>query len=63
MALKTFKSGKAAGADEILPTFLKFLGPKGRNWLSRLVTAVAKTCNIPKLCRATNLIPLLKSGK
>lgn len=63
MALKAIKSDKAAGVDGVLPEFLKFLGPKGRNWLSRLATVVAKTSKIPKLWRAVKVIALLKPGK
>ncbi|KAF0712149.1 RNA-directed DNA polymerase from mobile element jockey, partial [Aphis craccivora] len=63
MALKVIKSGKAAGTDGVLPEFLKFLGPKGRNWLTRLATAAAKTSNIPKLWRVAKVIAILKHGK
>jgi hypothetical protein len=46
MALKAIKSSKVAGADRVLQKFLKFLGPKGRNWLSKLAIVVAKISKI-----------------
>jgi len=52
MALEAIKSGKAADIKGVLTEFLKFLGPKGRNWLTRLATFAAKTSNIPNLWRA-----------
>lgn len=49
IALKTIKNEIAGGADEVLSGFSKFLGPIDRNWLSKLVTVVAKIYCIPKL--------------
>lgn len=42
-ALKAVKNGKAAGADGILPEFLKNLVVKGRNWLAKLTTNIANS--------------------
>lgn len=63
MALKAIKSSKAASVDEVLLEFLKFLGPKSRNWLTRLASVAAKTSNIPKLWQAAKVIAILKPGK
>lgn len=63
MELKAIKNGKAASVDGVLPKFLKFLGPKGINWLTRLAKTAAKTNNIPKLWRAAKVTAILKPGK
>ncbi|KAL4153463.1 hypothetical protein QTP88_001296 [Uroleucon formosanum] len=62
-ALKLVKSGKAAGVDGILPDFLKFLGPKGKAWLTNLFSAVKNNNVLPKLWRETKVIAILKPGK
>ncbi|KAL4153411.1 hypothetical protein QTP88_001244 [Uroleucon formosanum] len=62
-ALKLVKSGKAAGVDGILPDFLKFLGSKGKAWLTNLFSAVKNNNVLPKLWRETKVIAILKPGK
>lgn len=56
VALQAVKNGKAAGADGILPEFIKMLGPKGKTWLAKLSTEIANTSVIPKLWREVKAI-------
>ncbi|XP_049814006.1 uncharacterized protein LOC126260712 [Schistocerca nitens] len=48
-ALTLMKTGKAAGPDEILPEFLRELGPIGRKWMAKLFTECIKSGALPKL--------------
>lgn len=51
LALKSVKSGKAAGPDGILPEFVINLGQRGRHWIAKLSTAASKKGTLPKLWR------------
>ena len=56
-------NGKAAGIDNILPEFIKRLGPAGRQWLARFMSRIASKGMIPKCFRKAKVIAVLKPGK
>lgn len=62
-ALKNVKNRKAAGTDEILPEFLKNLGPRSISWIAKLVNKIVNTNTIPKIWRETKVIAILKPNK
>lgn len=62
-ALKLVKNGKAAGADGILPEFLKNVGPKCINWIAKLATEIGNYGKIPKLWLESKVIAILKPNK
>lgn len=61
--LKATKQKKAAGTDNVLPEFLKELGPKGRKWLAKLFTNIINTGFLPVEWKETKVIAVLKPGK
>jgi len=63
MALSLVKNGKAAGADGVLPVFIKHIGPKGKMWLANLFSYVKNTTTLPKVWREAKVIAILKPGK
>lgn len=62
-ALKSVKNGKAAGKDEILPEFLKNLGPRSIRWIAKLANKIVNTNTLPKIWRETKVIAILKPNK
>lgn len=63
VALKSVKNGKAAGADGILPEFLKNIVPHCIKWIEKLATEIGNSGNIPKLWLESKVIALLKPHK
>lgn len=61
--LKSVKNGKAAEADEILPEFLKNLGPRSISWIAKLASEIADTNFLPKLWREAKVIAISKPKK
>jgi len=47
VVLKKMKSGTAAGYDNILPQFLKHMGPRAKNWLTSLFNRIVQEKKIP----------------
>ena len=61
-AIKSLKSGKAAGIDEIRPEMLKSMGEKGMQWLLRVCRTAWRTGNTPEDWRTGVVVPLYKKG-
>ena len=53
----------AQGPDEILPTFLKELGPRALDELLEIFNQSLSTASCPQVWRNAIIIPLLKAGK
>ena len=53
----------APGADDILPSFLKELGPKALDELLDIYNTSFNMADIPQLWRHAIIIPLIKSPK
>lgn len=62
-ALKSLKSGKAAGFDGMYNEFLLNAGPRTRLWLSKFFSKMLSTGNIPSLFQKSKVIAILKPGK
>ena len=61
-AIKSLRSGKAAGIDEIRPEMLKALSPCGTQWLTRICNVVWTTGKAPKDWQTGIVIPIFKKG-
>jgi len=61
-AIKSLKSGKAAGIDEIRPEMLKALNKDGIRWLTRTCGVVWKTGEAPADWQTGIVIPIFKKG-
>ena len=62
-ALQNMKAGTAPGYDHVHLEFLKNLGPRAQNWLSRFFSRIIIANAIPKISRKTNVIAIEKPGK
>ena len=62
-AIKKAKCSKAVGPDGLSPIMLKYLGPAGLAYLTRLYNNVLNQSIIPPLWKVGRIIPLLKPGK
>ena len=62
MAIRSLKSGKAAGEDEIRPEMLKALNGTGIQWLTRVCQIAWKIGKSPKEWQTGMIIPILKKG-
>ncbi len=61
-AIKSLKSGKAAGVDEIRPEMLKSLGSGDILWLTRICRLVWKTGKAPADWQTGVVVPIFKNG-
>ncbi|CAF4940420.1 unnamed protein product, partial [Rotaria sp. Silwood2] len=61
-AIKSLKSGKAAGIDEIRPEMLKALNNGGIRWLTRIRAVVWKTGEAPADWQTGIVITIFKKG-
>ncbi|CAF1059527.1 unnamed protein product [Rotaria sp. Silwood1] len=61
-AIKSLKSGKAAGIDEIRPEMLKALNNGGIRWLTRICAVVWKTGEAPADWQTGIVIPIFKKA-
>ncbi len=61
-AIKSLKSGKAAGVGEIRPEMLKSLNSGGINWLTRICRVVWKTGKAPIDWQIGIVVPIFKKG-
>ncbi len=61
--LRTVKDGSAAGYDNILPEFLKHLGPKAKSWLASFYTRITREKKMPRAWRQVKVITIPKPGK
>ncbi|KAK3891912.1 hypothetical protein Pcinc_004226 [Petrolisthes cinctipes] len=61
--IKTIKLGKAAGIDGITPEMVHHLGPRAREWITRLFNKCVITKKVPKVWKKTKDVALLKPGK
>ena len=61
-AMKSLRSDKAAGIDEIRPEMLKALSPCGTQWLTRICNVVWRTVKAPKDRQTGIVIPIFKKG-
>ena len=62
-AIKTMKSNKAAGLDDILCEQIKHFGPGALQWLLDMFNKCMSINNIPKHWRKARVVALLKPGK
>jgi hypothetical protein len=60
--LSKIKINKAAGFDGVYPEFIKYSGPRTREWLSRFYSDILATAIIPEQFKRTKVIALLKPG-
>jgi hypothetical protein len=61
-AIKSLKSGKAPGEDEIRPEMLKALDQEGVGWLSRVCQVAWKSGVAPKQWQTGIVVPIYKKG-
>ena len=61
-AIKSLKSGKAAGSDNIRPEMLKALSGEGVLWLTRVCQLAWKLGAAPKEWQTGTIIPIFKKG-
>jgi exonuclease III len=61
-AVRSLKSGKAAGVDEIRPEMLKALGPQGISWLTRVFRVAWESGRVPLDWQTGVVVPLFKKG-
>ena len=62
-AIKKTKGKGAAGPDNILPSFLKSLGPLALQELLSIFNSSFSLAHCPRIWRVATIIPLLKAGK
>ncbi|CAF1534892.1 unnamed protein product [Adineta ricciae] len=62
LAIKSLKSGKAAGIDEIRPEMLKALKDGGIRWLTRICGVVWKSGEAPNDWQTGIVVPIFKKG-
>ncbi len=62
-AIRTVKDGSAAGYDNILPEFLKHLGPKAKAWLASFYTWITREKKMPRAWHQAKVIAIPKPGK
>jgi len=63
IALKSVKTGKAAGLDDIHPQFLNNCGPNTRKWLADFFSNILCSSKLPKLFKTTKVLAALKPEK
>ena len=61
--IATLKNKKAAGIDDGLVEQLKNLGPRAHRWLYSMLNVCFTENRIPKVCRQSKIIAILKPGK
>jgi len=61
--LKNVKSGTAADYDNILPEFLKHMGPKAKLWLTSFFICALQEKTTPQAWRQAKIIAIPKPGK
>ncbi|CAF3419619.1 unnamed protein product, partial [Rotaria sp. Silwood2] len=61
-AIKSLKSGKAAGVDEIRPEMLKSLKSGGVDWLTRICRVAWTTGKAPLEWQTDIVVPIFKKG-
>ena len=61
--LSKLKTGTAAGYDNILPEFLKHMGPRATEWLTSFFTRIVHEKRTPKVWRQAKIIAIPKPGK
>ena len=61
-SVRSLKSGKAAGQDEIRPEMLKALSGEGVLWLTRVCQVAWKNGKVPKDWQSSVIIPIFKKG-
>ncbi len=60
---RSVKDGSAAVYENILPEFLKHLGPKAKSWLVLFYAWVTREKKMPRARRQAKVIAILKPGK
>ncbi len=62
-AITKAKSSKSIGPDGISMLMLKYLGPTGVNYLTKVLNLSMATLQIPDVWKVERVVPLLKPGK
>ena len=62
-AIKRMKGKRAAGPDNISPSFLKSLGPLALQELLSIFNSSFLLAHCPRIWRVATIIPLFKAGK
>lgn len=62
IALSKTKVNKAAGFNRVYPEFIKYAGPRTREWLSRLYSDILPITIVPKQFKRAKVIAILKLG-
>ena len=62
-AIKSMKSNKAAGLDDILCEQIKHLGPVALQWLLDMLNHCLRENTMPQIWRKSRVVALLKPGK
>ncbi|XP_063634857.1 uncharacterized protein LOC134805492 [Cydia splendana] len=62
-AIKETSINKACGDDEIFPEFIKYCGPRTRDWIAKFYTAIIDSGTIPPPLKRAKIIAILKPGK
>ena len=59
----TLKNKKAASIDNVLVEQLKNVGPRAHRWLHSMLNVCFTENRIPKVCRQSKIIAILKPGR
>lgn len=62
-AIRSLKTGKAAGKDKIYPEFVKHFGKNAKRWILRLFNNILETGKLPNLFKTSRIIAIPKPGK
>ena len=63
LCVESLKVGKAAGADNIYPEFIRNLGDRAKKWLTDFMNDILSTRNIPREFHRSKVVVILEPKK